>query len=86
MSELKQMLDGYRLITAEILYRMPDHPTLLQSYVWQHYDLEPKYPELQRFLDFWDRELEGPIHSVKVATRRLISPSEMRRADFYAMH
>ncbi|WP_343041962.1 hypothetical protein [Parvibaculum indicum] len=55
-------------------------------YVWQHYDLEPKYPELQRFLDFWDRELEGPIHSVKVATRRLISPSEMRRADFYAMH
>jgi uncharacterized protein Usg len=60
-------LQGYRLTTAEILYRMPDHPELLQSYVWQDYDLAPRYPILRKFLDFWRRELDGALHSVRVA-------------------
>ena len=34
MSDLGQMLDDFRLTTAEILYHMPDHPELLQTYVW----------------------------------------------------
>ncbi|PKQ04793.1 MAG: Usg family protein [Alphaproteobacteria bacterium HGW-Alphaproteobacteria-12] len=84
VSELQRLIDGYRLVTAEILYRMPDHPKLLQSYIWQDYDLEPKYPALSKFLDFWGRELDGPIHSVQLATRRVIHPSEFVRADFAA--
>jgi len=74
-------LRGYRLTTAEILYRLPDHPGLLQTYVWQDYDLAPGYPILNRFLDFWERELEGPLHSVRVASRRLIRPQEWRHTD-----
>ena len=45
----KQVL-GYGLTTAHILYRRPDHRWLLQSYVWQNYDLFPEFPELHRFL------------------------------------
>jgi len=71
-------LKGYRLATAEILYRLPDHPGLLQTYVWQDYDIAPRYPVLQRFLDFWMREIEGPLHSVRVAGRELVTPAEMR--------
>lgn len=37
-------LEGYGLATAEILYRMPDHPGLLQTYLWQEYDLCPRFP------------------------------------------
>jgi uncharacterized protein Usg len=33
---------------------------------------------LQRFLLFWQRSLEGPLHSVTVAHSRLIKPAEMR--------
>ncbi|MBS7542681.1 usg protein [Ancylobacter oerskovii] len=77
---VKQM-GGYGLTTAHILYRMPDHPALLQSYLWQHYDLFPHFPELKRFLDFWARELEGPVHSVTVAHSRLIKPAELRSVD-----
>ena len=33
MSDLSLQLNGYRLTTAEILYYMPDHPALLQSFV-----------------------------------------------------
>ena len=73
----KQVL-GYGLTTAQILYRMPDHPSLLQTYVWQNYDLFPKFPELQLFLAFWMEKLEGPLHSVTVAHSRLIKPAELR--------
>lgn len=59
--------DGFGLTTARILYRMPDHLDLLQLFVWQHYDIAPEFPELARFLAFWQREIEGPLHSVRVA-------------------
>lgn len=67
MSDLARQLNDYRLTTAEILYHMPDHPGLLQTYVWQHLDLVPKFPELRKFLDFWSRNLDGRLHSVRVA-------------------
>lgn len=72
-----RQLAGYGLTTATILYRMPDHPSFLQSYIWQEYDLAPRFPELHKFLDFWRRELEGPLHSVRVAHTRLIRPAEI---------
>jgi uncharacterized protein Usg len=73
-----KQLDGYGLTTAHIFYRRPDHPWLLQSYVWQDYDLCPAFPLLQKFLLFWQESLEGPLHSVTVAHSRLIRPAEMR--------
>jgi uncharacterized protein Usg len=59
----------------------PDHPWLLQSYVWQEYDLCPKFPELQRFLDFWCQSLDGMLHSVTVAHSGLIKPAELNAVD-----
>ena len=73
----KQVL-GYGLTTAEIVYRRPDRHWLLQTYVWQDYDLCPKFPALKRFLTFWLETLEGPLHSVTVAHSRLIKPAEIR--------
>jgi len=75
---LALQLKDYRLTTAEILYRLPDHPDLLQSYVWQGLDIAPAYPVLREFLDFWRRELEGPIHSVRVGSARLVQPARVR--------
>jgi uncharacterized protein Usg len=71
-------VEGYGLTTAEILYHLPDHKLLLQTYVWQGYDLAPRFPKLRDFLDFWEKKLEGPLHSVKVAHKRLITPAEVR--------
>jgi len=80
--ELQKLIDGYRLVTAEILYRLPDHPKLLQSYIWQEYDMEPRYPELHKFLAFWEENLDGPLHSVRVATHRLIAPPKLAHLDY----
>jgi uncharacterized protein Usg len=76
--DLDRKWDAYGLTTAHILYGLPDHPSLLQTYVWQEYDLAPEFPELRRFLDFWQRELEGPLRSVTVAHKRLIRSGEYR--------
>ncbi|MCB1438849.1 MAG: usg protein [Nitratireductor sp.] len=80
-NELELQLKGYGLTTAEILYRLPDHPSMLQTYVWQEYDLAPKFPVLLGFLDFWKRELDGALHSVRYTHKKLISASEWRALD-----
>ena len=77
MTLARQMKD-YRLTTAEILYRLPDHPDLLQTYLWQDLDLAPEFPTLRQFLAFWQRELDGKLHSVRVASARLIQPGKWR--------
>jgi len=78
---IRKQLEGYRLTTAEILYHLPDHPHLVQSFVWQQFDIAPRYPALQRFLAFWEKNIEGKLHSVKVAQAALIGPPRMRHAQ-----
>jgi uncharacterized protein Usg len=76
--DFRRAMAGFGLTTAEILYRLPDHPAILQSYLWQDYDLHPQFPELRKFLDFWTRKLDGALHSVKVAHASLIRPAEWK--------
>ncbi len=72
------LMPDWHLTTAEILYHLPDHPRLLQTFIWQRHDLAPRFPELARFLAFWKREIEGPLHSVRVASTALTRPAELR--------
>ena len=83
MGALRLQLRDYRLTTAEILYQFPDHPNLLQSYLWQEYDLAPRFPALHKFLDFWSHNLDGKLHSVKVAGLQLIQAPKLRTAAAY---
>ena len=80
-------LNDYRITTAEILYWMPDHQHVLQSFLWQNLDLAPRFPALTKFLDFWDRNLDGKLHKVTVATTQLIKPAEFRLScGLYTLH
>ena len=80
-SDIELMLKGYGLTTAEILYHLPDHPHVLQTFVWQHYDLAPKFSALYLFIDFWRAKLDGPLHSVSYTHKRLIAPNEWRNVQ-----
>jgi uncharacterized protein Usg len=83
----KQELRDYRLTTAEIIYRLPDHPDLLQSFIWQNLDVAPDFPELRRFLEFWSRNLEGKLHSVRVGQARGYGRPRFRHlADTHRLH
>lgn len=86
-TELERQLRGWRLATAEITYRLPDHPSLLQTFVWQHYDLAPTYPALRRFLAFWAEHIEGPLHSVRVGRSELLTaPTVTSAAGIWRLH
>jgi uncharacterized protein Usg len=83
----RKQLEGYRLTTAEILYRLPDHPHLVQSFIWQQFDIAPRYPELQRFLSFWEKNIDGKLYSVTIAQASLIGAPRMRYAQAsYSIH
>jgi uncharacterized protein Usg len=71
-------MKGWSITTAEILYRLPDHNRILQTFLWQDYDLAPRFPRLIKFLDFWSHNLDGPLHSVRVAHASIIGPHELR--------
>jgi len=47
----------------------------------KYFDLFPKFPELNKFLNFWIEKLDGPLHSVTVAHARLIKPAELNGID-----
>jgi uncharacterized protein Usg len=76
-------LTGRRLTTAEVLYFMPAHPSLLQSFLWQTQDVAPDFPRIHRFLDYWRREIDAVIHSVTVGGVELIAPAQVRNAQFF---
>jgi uncharacterized protein Usg len=85
-SPLELQLNGYRLTTAEITYHLPDHPGILQSFIWQHYDIAPQYPELHKFLDFWVTKIEGKLHTVHVARQQLIGPGRYHHGGEWQLH
>lgn len=79
-NEFALRLKGWRLATAEVLYYMPDHPKLLQSFVWQTLDLAPAYPRIHKFLDFWRAEIDAVIHSVRLASGEQLAPARIEGA------
>jgi len=76
--DFRRQLQGYGITTANILYRMPDHPAIIQSFIWQQYDRQPEFPELRKFLKFWTEKLDGAIYQVIVGHSALIKPAELR--------
>ncbi|HBD91228.1 MAG TPA: aspartate-semialdehyde dehydrogenase [Gemmobacter sp.] len=77
-SDTRLMLKGYGLTTAEFFYRIPDYRNVLNSFIWQDYDLAPDYPRLFKFIEFWQGKIDGPLHSVRFTHRKLIGPGEWR--------
>jgi len=73
--------NSYVLTTAEITYRLPDHPDILQTFVWQNLDVLPELPELRKFLNFWEKNIEGQLHSVIVGHQDMLNRQDFAYAD-----
>jgi len=77
-TETEQTLKGYGLTTAEFFYHMPDYAHVLNTLVWQDYDIAPDHPKLFDFIDFWKREIDGALHSVRFSHRKMLTSGEWR--------
>jgi uncharacterized protein Usg len=76
-TDFARQIAGYGLTTAGILYRLPDHPSILQEFIWQDYDLAPRFPELNKFLAFWQAKLDGKLFRITVTHKDLIGPADL---------
>jgi uncharacterized protein Usg len=85
-SEMELRLRGWRLATAEVTYYLPDHPSLLQTFTWQTLDLAPAYPRIHKFLDYWKREIDAVIHSVRLATGENLAPPKLEAGSVLFLH
>ena len=56
----------YTMVTVQVVYFLPDHSHLLNLFVWQTLDLRPQYPRVQRFLDYWRREIDAVIKEIVI--------------------
>ena len=81
-TETELILKGYGLTTAEMFYFMPDYQHVLNSFVWQDWDLGPDYPRLFEFIEFWQTKVEGPLHSVRFTHRRDLAPPRFRHVTY----
>lgn len=84
--DLVRQLTGWRQTTAEILYRMPDHPMLVQTFLWQdfdrwHDDPQLTFPRLRQFCDWWNANLDGPIIQVRVGAALVITAGDLRHVN-----
>lgn len=87
MGSFELRLKGYRLTTADIYYHMPDRPVLLQRFIWQEFDLAPRFPVLNAYLRFWQDNLDGKVHSVCIASSSLISHTDLKLVgNEYLLH
>ena len=84
-SELELRLQSWRMTTTEVLYYMPDHPKLLQSFLWQTLDLAPNYPRVRKFLDFWKAEIDAVIHSVRLSSGAELAPARVTAAQSWTL-
>jgi len=50
-------------------------------------DLAPDYPELHKFLDFWRKNLDGALHSVRVMSKDIAGPARVGAISHsFALH
>ncbi len=85
-ADFLRQLGGESLTTAEVLYYLPDHPHVIQSFVWQTTDCAPHYPRVQRFLEFWRGEIRAVIHSVTVCSHAPLTPAQVRLGSEFTVH
>ena len=50
----------------QVVYYMPDYLNLVNEFIWQTRDQLPDYPRIGRFLEYWDKNIDGPIKEVYI--------------------
>jgi len=73
--------NGFELVTIEVLYHMPDHPHVLNTFVWQTLDQPPELLRARAFIDYWQAEIEAQIAQVRIACASLLRPHDLRHID-----
>ena len=64
------------LVSLRVFYYMPDHRNLIQEFMWQTEDVKPKYPRVNKYLNFWRKNIDAVIADIEMAE------SEQRKSKY----
>lgn len=56
----------WTVATVQVVYYIPDYIHIVNEFMWQTEDTLPEYPRITKFLDYWDKNIEGPIKEVYI--------------------
>jgi uncharacterized protein Usg len=77
---------GYTLVTINVVYYLPDYTSLINEFIFQTLDKKPKYPRIERFLEYWRQEVDAVIKDVNISDANSFDPKYFRRDDVYRLH
>ena len=61
------------LVSLRVYYYMPDYRDLIQEFMWQTMDIKPKYPRVNKFLNYWKENIEAVIADIEMIEIEKIS-------------
>tara|TARA_B110000495_G_C22922570_1_gene539010 strand:- start:712 stop:903 length:192 start_codon:yes stop_codon:yes gene_type:complete len=59
---------------------MPDYQHILNLFSFQDDDVPPEYPRMQRFVKYWEENLEAKIKEIQIGS---VNRPDIRRVDKY---
>ena len=72
---------NWTLATVHVVYYIPDYLHIVNEFSWQTEDTRTDYPRIKRFLDYWDKNIAGPIKDVYIIDHDDVNPQEVRHLD-----
>ncbi|MGA1047163.1 MAG: hypothetical protein ACO3UU_04080 [Minisyncoccia bacterium] len=61
------------LVSLRVFYYMPDYRDIIQEFMWQTMDIKPKYPRVNKFLNYWKENIEAVIADIEMIETEKIS-------------
>ena len=55
------VIKKWTVASVQVVYHIPDYIHILNEFVWQTEDQIPEFPRITQFLDYWDKNIDGPI-------------------------
>ena len=60
------IIEKWTIASVQVVYYIPDYLSIVNEFVLQTEDQKPKYPRITEFLDYWDKNIDGPIKEVYI--------------------
>ena len=55
------------LVSLRVFYYRPDYRNLIQEFAWQTEDYNPRYPRVNKFLNYWKENIDAIIADIEMA-------------------
>ena len=70
-----------RPVILQVIYYMPDYPTLLQEFTWGYDDRVPELMRTHKFLNHWRTNIDAVIAEILLSVNDGDRPRKWRSID-----